>query len=116
MRKRGFGQIKHREDVGAEGTFELLTRDLVDAVLWVLLGGIIDQYVEPAEVVHGLLHRLPTKHLIAYIPNQVKTPLASSFDLVFGLIRIAMLTQIDNSYIRTLPGKRDCDRTAYTAV
>jgi hypothetical protein len=62
------------------------------------------------------LHRLPTKHLITYIPNQVKTPLAGSFDLVFGLIRIAMLAQINNSYIRTLLGKGDRDRTAYTAV
>jgi hypothetical protein len=62
------------------------------------------------------LHRLPTKPLITYIPNQVKTPLAGSFDLVFGLIRIAMLAQINNSYIRTLLGKGDRDRTAYTAV
>jgi hypothetical protein len=62
------------------------------------------------------LHRLLTKHLITYISNQVKTPLASSFDVVFGLVRIAMLTQIDNSYIRTLLGKGDRDRTAYTAV
>jgi hypothetical protein len=62
------------------------------------------------------LHRLPTKRLITYIPNQVKTLLAGSFDLVFGLIRIAMLAQINNNYIRTLLGKGDRDRTAYTAV
>jgi len=67
-------------------------------------------------VVHGLLHCLPAKRLIAYIPNQVKTPLAGSFDLIFGLVRIAMLAQIDNNYIRTFLGEGDRDRSPYTTI
>jgi hypothetical protein len=62
------------------------------------------------------LHCLPAERLIAYVPNQVKAPLAGSFDLIFGLARIAMLAQIDNDYIRPFLGEGDRDRTPYTTI
>jgi hypothetical protein len=43
------GHVKEGEEIGAEGALELLSADLLNALLRVLLGCIIDQDIEATE-------------------------------------------------------------------
>ena len=51
----GLRHVEIAEDVGAEGSLDLIGRDLLDLVLRMLLGGIVDEHVEPAEALDDLV-------------------------------------------------------------
>lgn len=60
-------QVEVREDIGAKRPLQLRGGDLLDPVLRVLFGGVVDEDVEPSEFPHGLLDRLPAPRGIADI-------------------------------------------------
>lgn len=51
------GHVKHREDVASEGALQLLGLDLLNALLVELLGGIIDEHIDAAELLHYRVDR-----------------------------------------------------------
>src|SRR5687768_1565487 len=99
MTERRFRHIEEGEDVRAEGALELLAGDVVKALLWVLLGGVIDQDIKPPERTYGVLHGLLAEALIADIASDRDTAPAFFFHAGLGLLRIAVLIEVDNDHI-----------------
>ncbi|MNN93652.1 hypothetical protein D3C81_2121410 [compost metagenome] len=69
MRQRGARNVEHREDVGPEGSFQLAGADVVQRILRMLLGGVVDQDVEPAVLLDGLGHHLVGMTHVGHIPG-----------------------------------------------
>jgi hypothetical protein len=65
MIHRRLGQKEHPEDIGLEGSPELLFADVANVLVGVLLAGIVDEDVEAAELIDGLADRGLAKGLVA---------------------------------------------------
>ena len=70
MGQGGLGQVEHGEDVGAEDPLQLLGGDVGDAVGGVLLGRVVDQHGQAAQLAHRPLHGLATELLVAHVAGQ----------------------------------------------
>ena len=57
MRQSGAGHIEIAKDVRLEGALQLLVSDLFQAVLTLLISGVVDQNVELIEIIDGRLDR-----------------------------------------------------------
>jgi hypothetical protein len=73
MRHSLLDQIKHRKHIGPKCFFQLLGRDIHNAVLRVLHGCIVHKNIEPLKVRNCFLNYLSTEFLFANIPCEEKT-------------------------------------------
>ena len=76
--------------------------DVGDVLGPMLLAGIVDEDVEPAELVDGLLDRSFAELLVADVAGDGDGAPALLLDDLLGLLRIVMLAQIDNRDVRAL--------------
>ncbi|MNP77839.1 hypothetical protein D3C76_1753480 [compost metagenome] len=58
MWQGGLRDIKHPEDVGAERPLQLFRRNILELLLWVLLGGIVNHNIQLTQLLHRLLNSL----------------------------------------------------------
>jgi hypothetical protein len=103
-------------DVDFEGQLLLLVGNVLDFPEARLMGCIVDENVDPAELGHcfvdnpaampGILDVLPGKDNLA----------AALFDKPLSFSRILVLVQVSDRWVRSFPGKGDCDGTADAAV
>ena len=86
MRFGRLGHEEHPEDVGLERALQLLLGDVADVLVGMLLAGIVDEDVEPAELVDRPPDRVLAEFLVAEIAgNQDRlAPLRSTISLVFA--------------------------------
>ena len=64
---RRLGHVEKREDVSAEGSFELVLRNVLDVFLRVLLASIVDQNVKMAKLLDSIFDGRLAKRLVADI-------------------------------------------------
>src|SRR5690606_2426710 len=116
MRKGCLGEIEHRKDVRPKCAHELLLGNLLDRLLRMLLGRIIDKNVELAELLYRPLDRPLAK---AFAPNVSLNEQALSPLLLyqpFGFLGVGRLFQIDHRHARSLPGKPHGSSTADATI
>ena len=124
MMQLPFAQMLHRrlrheeiaEDVRAEGAFELFGGDVFDAVLRVLLGGVVHENVEAAELFHGLVDNATADLFVADIARQQDAFSAMLLDALPRLLRIAIFLEIVDRHVGAFLGEGDRHRTADAAV
>src|SRR5215203_4812929 len=107
MRQRRLGHEEIAEDVGSEGALDLLRRDLVDVLLRMLLGGVVDEDVEAAEAVDDLLDRLLAEAGVADVAGDGEAVAPLGLDEPLGLARVLALVQVHDGDVRALAGEQD---------
>src|SRR5690606_35350016 len=114
--QRRLGHLEHAEDVGAEGLFPLLLGDVLEALLRVLLGGVVDQDVEPAERGYRLIDHLAADILVGHVAGegQAAAPLLLYHAACF--VGILILIQIEDHHIGALACEQHRHRAADAAV
>src|SRR5581483_1244331 len=85
-------------------------------VLRVLLGGIVHQDVERAELLLGAAHRLEAKTLVGDVAGDQHAAAALGLDQTLGLLRVLVLVQIDDRHMRALAREVHGDRATDAAV
>jgi hypothetical protein len=81
-----------------------------------LLGGIVNENVEPAKLFYRLLNRLLAERLVADVTRDENAPAAFLLDLEPRLIGISVLVQIEDRDIRPLLRKVNRDGAADSAI
>ena len=100
------GHEEIAEDIGAERALDLRGIDLANIVGLVLLGRIVDQNVQPAELLDCLLHCLPAQVLAADIAGDLDGATALSGHRGHGLVGIPVLLEIDDCELSALARHR----------
>ena len=95
---------------------QLLLGDVADVLVGMLLAGIVDEDVEPAELVDGLLDRALAEVLVADVAGDRDRLAAFLLDDLLGLRRIVMLAQIEDGDVGALAREQGGDRAADAAV
>ena len=102
MRQRGLGQEEHSEDIGLERPLELLLGNVADVLVVMLLSGIIDEDIEPAEFIDGLLHGILAKAFVADVAGNRDRVAAFTLHDLFGLRRVIMFAKVEDGDVRAL--------------
>jgi hypothetical protein len=111
-----FGHEEHRKDVSAKSSLQLLLRDLGNALLRVLLCGVVDQDVDAAEFSSGSLNRIFTKLLATNVAGEQQAFAPFSFDQPLRFPGIPVLVEINDGDVRTFLRQKNCNGTANSAV
>jgi len=107
MRQRGFGEEDHAEHVGAERPFQLTRRDLRQVVGDVLLGRVVDQHVDLAELLDDSCDRAPAEGLVADVAGERDAAPAFRLDQPLRLRRVLALLQEQDGDVGPLLGEGD---------
>src|SRR3546814_6756756 len=94
MRARGLRHEEHAEDVGLEGAEKLVFGDVANVLVGMLLPGVVDEHVDPAETVDDLADRLFAERRVADIACDGDGIPPFVPDDSGGLFRIVMFAQI----------------------
>src|SRR5438067_3809202 len=105
MREGRLGQIEHSEDIGLEGAPQLLLGDVSDVLVRMLFAGIVDEDIEPAELIDGFADRELTDLLVADVAGNRDRPAPFLVDDLLRLRGIVVLAKIEDSDIGTLAGE-----------
>src|SRR5687768_4447856 len=92
------GRLDHEEiavEIGLEGALQLLLGDLLYLLVIMLLAGVVDEDVEPAELIDRLLHRALAEGLVADVAGNRDRPAALALDDLLRLPGVVMLAQIE---------------------
>ena len=116
VRQRGLGHEELAEDVGPERALELLGGDLLDRILGVLLGGVVDQDLEMPELVHRLADGIAAEGFVADVAGDGQAAAALLLDPLAGLGGVLVLVQVDDGDVGALAGEGDGDGAADAAV
>src|SRR5919109_3385751 len=112
VRQRGAGHVEVAEDVRAERALELLIRDVEQRLLVLLVGGVVDQDVELAQLAHGPLHRFRRVLWIGDVARQQDATPALAFDRLLRLLRVFVLAQVADGDVRAFTREQDRDCAA----
>ena len=91
-------------------------RDIADILVRMLLTGIVDEDIEPAELVDGLLDRAIAEVLVADVTGDEDRFAAFLLDDLLRLLRVVMLAKIENRYVGALAREERSDGAADAAV
>jgi len=94
----------------------MLLRQVFQACDVLLEGRVIDQDVELAELLEGLLDRGFTEAQIRDVPRHRNTTSPFGLDRAFGLLGVGVLVQIRDCHVRAFAGVEYRDRTADTGI
>src|SRR5712692_1297563 len=81
-----------------------------------LLAGVVDEYVEPAEAAQGVLDEATAETFIADIAGHQARGATLVLDQAFGLVGVAVLVQIGDRHLGALACEGDGDGAADAAV
>jgi hypothetical protein len=113
---RGLREIEHRVDVDFESQLPLLVGNVLDFLKARLMGCIVDENVDPAELGHRFVDNRAAMPGILDVSPDKDNPTAAFLDEALGFSGILVLVQVSDQQIRSFPGKGDCDGTADVAV
>ena len=116
MRQSGLRQKKHSENVGLERALQLVFGDVSKVLIMVLLAGIVDEDIEPSELIDCFLDRSLAELLISDIADDGDCPASLLLDDLLGLSSVFTLAQVQNSDVRALAGVQSCDRSTNAAI
>jgi hypothetical protein len=93
---------EHAEDVGAEGALDLLGGNLGEILGLVLLGRVVDEDIEPAELLRRLRHDLAAEVGIADVAGKPDALTALALDRLDRLFRIGVFVKIGDGDFRAI--------------
>src|SRR4051812_10654767 len=102
-----FDHEEIRENVGAERLLQLFCTYVLDALLGVLFGGVIHQYVKAAKLAHRAGDRVAADVLVADIARDREEAPSRLFDEPACLLGIAVLVEVDDRYVSSFFGEGD---------
>ena len=104
MRECGFHQVKHRVDIGREGDLPLFVGDLLGAGECLLVGRVVDQDIDLAELGDGCLDDGTAMPGILHITRHPHRLATGGLDQPAGLVGIHVLVIIAHQDIRPFAG------------
>ena len=109
--------MEHRLDVHREGAAQALGIDLFQLLhRFSLIGGVVDEQINPAEFAGGSLDDAPAVRLLGKVAgNQHRTP-PGGLDQLLGLARILVLVPVRDEDVGAFAREREGDRAADAAV
>ena len=110
------GHEEEAEDIGPERAFDLLGVDPAEIVGLVLLGGVVDQDVEAAELLHGCLDRIAAELLVSDVAGDLERAATLLLDRGHGLVGVLVLLEIDDGDLGAFPRHRHRDRAADAGI
>jgi hypothetical protein len=90
--------------------------DLQDIFLRVFFRGVIDENIEVTKFTNCSGYRPTTERLLSDISRNQKAPPSIFLDHPLGFLRVAVLVEIDDRNIRSLPCERHSDCPSNAAV
>src|SRR5512147_547849 len=116
MRQRRLRHEKVAEYIRAERFLELLRRNLRNVFFRMLLGGVVDEYVDAAEAINHLLDRLTAELLVADVAGDGQAGAPFVADQFRRAARVLRLVEIEDGDVRALAREQDRDSLADAAV
>jgi len=116
MGKHRLGHIEHAVYIGAKRALKLVLADVQEAVLGMLLGGVIDEHVDMAEFTHDLPGYVPAEFRVPDVPRAGEAAAALALHDPFGVRCVLVLVEIDDGYVGPLGRKGNGHRPADAAV
>ncbi len=116
MRQCRPGHPEVRKDVGPEGALDLIGRDLGEILGLMLLGRVVDQHVDPAELDERSLDRLLAEAGVADVPRDRYADPVALLHQPSRLGRVFVLVQIADRHVGALRGEQGGHRAADPAV
>src|SRR6185312_1589823 len=101
---------------GTEGAIELLGGEILDLLVRGLKRGVVDQDIQPTELLDGPFDELDTVPFISYVARHDDSTAAGALDPTGRLLRVLVLIQIRDQNIGALPGECNGDGTAYAGI
>jgi len=111
VRNSGLAQAEHRVDVRREGIVPFVVGDLFQSLVGHLIGGVVHQHVEVAELVHGLLRHGPAVLRIGQVSGHQHGAATGILDVCGGVGRVLMFVEVGDQDVGTFSGERDGNRS-----
>src|SRR5215207_10355994 len=117
VRQRRLDEPEHRVYVGLEGPVEQLGRDVGYPVDRHLVGGVIDENVDPAELVHGPLDEMLASAFFGHVSRHLHGLAARVLDGLrrFPGVRL-LFFEVGDHHVRALAGEGERDGPPDTRV
>lgn len=110
---RGPGHVEISIDIGAEGEVPVIVRDLFESFACFLVGRVVDENVEVAEMLDRFQNRLIAEFSIRYIAGQEQRLLPFLLDSLLRRLRVGLLCrQVHDGDVGSLAGIQDSHRPA----
>src|SRR5690606_28008724 len=116
VRQRRPRHVDVAGDVGLQGALQLLVVDFLQRLAVLLVGGVVDQHVEPAEFLHRALDHAVAEARIAHVAGDRDAAAPFLLDRSLGRTRVAMLAEVGDEDIRALAGEQHRHRAADAGI
>ena len=113
---RGLGEIEHRVDIDLEGQLPFVIGDVFERFETRLMGGIVDENIETAQLGNSLLDHRPALCRIADVARHEDGLASGVLDKAFRLVGVVVFAEIGNQDIGSLARKGNCHRPADAAI
>ncbi len=113
---RRLGEIEHRVDIDLEGQLPFVIGDVFERFETRLMGGIVDENIETAQLGNGLLDHRPALCRIADVARHEDGLASGVLDKAFRLVGVVVFAEIGNQDIGSLARKGNCHRPADAAI
>ena len=90
--------------------------DLADVLLRMLFGGVVDQDVQTAQLLHRLRDHFLADALVADVARQQQAFPAFLFDLALRFLRVLVFVEVTDGNVRAFFCEENCDGAANAAV
>ena len=102
--------------IGLDGPVEMLVGQLLEAVDVLLEGGVVDEDVELAEFLDGLLDRVLAEFGVGDIAGEENAAAAFLLDSLLGLLGVLVLVEIGERDVGALAREEHRDRAADAGI
>ncbi|MEH2496936.1 hypothetical protein V1294_003415 [Bradyrhizobium sp. AZCC 1678] len=112
----GLGEIEHRVNIDLESQFPFLVADVIDRLEAGLMRRVVDEDIDAAELRYGFGNDGPAMIRALDVARNQNRLSAGFRHQPFGLPRVVVLLEIGDQDVGSLPGERNGDRAADTAI
>src|ERR1043165_9985888 len=116
MRQGGLRHVEEEKKFGSNGSLQLLGRNPLNTLLWVLLRRIIHENVKTVQFRDRLVDAVLATADDTHIPGYDETPSTFFFYKPLGFSCILMLVEIDDRHIGALLGEGYGDGSPYSTI
>ena len=112
----GLGEIEHRVDVHLEGQLPFLVTDIGDIFERCLVSGVVDENIDPSEILYGTGDHRPTVVGTAQVAGDQDGVASFGLDQSLHLMRVVVLVEIGDDDIGAFARIGERDRAADAAI
>ena len=116
VRQRRLGHVEVAVEVGLQRPVEMLEAEQVDLARVLLERGVVDQDVEPAQRLDGVLDRRRRERRVGDVALDQHGPAALAFDRVLGLLGVLVGVEVGDGDVGAFAGEEHRHGTADAGV